>query len=112
MSDKEAVQIQTAATMLDYDESTIRRKINAGDLEAFGSGRGRRVTIRSIQAYLNGERGVWRKSEKPTRAPTMATDQSIKRAARGASRADSTPATSPYAGVRPTARTPSKYEPS
>src|SRR5262245_9807739 len=62
-SQKIAVRIKTAADMLEYDNSTIRRYIRRGDLEATGSGRGRRVTMRSIEALVNGERGIWRKDK-------------------------------------------------
>lgn len=40
---KEAVRIATAAEMLEYDASTIRRKLKRGDLEAIGAGRGLRT---------------------------------------------------------------------
>jgi len=57
--EKEAVRIATAAAMLEYDPSTIRRYIRQGDLEVTGTGRARRVTMRSIRTFLDGARGVW-----------------------------------------------------
>lgn len=39
---------------------TISAYIARGDLEAYGSLKGRRVTMRSIIAYQEGRRGEWR----------------------------------------------------
>ena len=78
------VRIATAAAMLEYDPSTIRRKIKDGDLEAFGSGRGLRVTRRSLRAYQNGERGKYRRErchEAAGRPPRAACTSAGRRAA-------------------------------
>jgi hypothetical protein len=42
---------------------TVSAYITRGDLEAYGERGGRRVTTRSIESYLNGERGKWRNDE-------------------------------------------------
>lgn len=70
--DLQGVRVRTAADILGYDPSTVRRKARAGDLESYGSGQGLRITLRSIKAYQAGERGKWRKSEQPSE-PTTAT---------------------------------------
>ncbi|MDK3017600.1 helix-turn-helix domain-containing protein [Pseudodonghicola flavimaris] len=42
---EEWVSIQEAARLLQCDPSTIRRKINSGELQAKGSGKSRRVRL-------------------------------------------------------------------
>jgi hypothetical protein len=58
----QVVTLETAAKMLGgdkpYSRRTIQRMIAAGVLEARGRGQLRRVTVISIQAYLNGAR-IW-----------------------------------------------------
>ena len=45
---------------------TIRRMVKRGELDAVGSGNGRRITMQSIREYQRGER--WHeKSARPTR---------------------------------------------
>ncbi len=100
------VRIVTAAKMLEYDKSTIRRKVAAGDLETFGEGTGTRVSLRSIRAYQNGERGKWRKSEKtPTKKASTDRDLSTKmRMVRSQPQSEPEKEPSRFAGVRPRAR--------
>ena len=57
MATKLAVRASEAAELLSCDASTIRRYAQAGDLERIGSGRGTLYTMRSIESFLNGERG-------------------------------------------------------
>jgi hypothetical protein len=101
------VRISTAAKMLEYGKSTIRRKIKDGDLETFGSGSGLRVSLRSIRAYQNGERGKWRKSE--SQASELNMDRGVSTQLRtvvSSSRSESKKVKSPYAGVQLRARKP------
>lgn len=53
--ERRQVRIATAAEMLDLHESTVRRLIRNGKLQATGSGRGRRVSMESIDSYARGE---------------------------------------------------------
>lgn len=50
------VTIKEAARLLAFGQSTIREKIKAGELEATGHGRGFRVTMASIKAYIERNR--------------------------------------------------------
>jgi len=43
---------------------TIERMVRAGDLERIGERQRRGISERSIEAYQNGERGVWRANAK------------------------------------------------
>src|SRR5690242_6596126 len=100
--EREAVRILTAAAMLEYDPSTIRRYIRQGDLEVTGTGRARRVTMRSIRAFLDGDRGIWRKEKKPSlpSVPPMAVVRSTPtKTAHSPSPPGSSPEPGPYVGV-------------
>jgi excisionase family DNA binding protein len=50
------VTLQEAAHMLALDTVTIRRKVQQGKLEATGHGRGFRVIVSSIHAYLEQQK--------------------------------------------------------
>lgn len=72
------VTLKKAGELLGGDEPwsvrTVSRKIACGDLEAYGERRLRRVTMRSIDSYERGERGIWRndaKDERPAPAPRV-----------------------------------------
>ena len=64
------VTLKHAGEIIGGDEPLSRRTISAyitrGDLEAYGERKGRRVTTRSIEAYLNGERGKWQSDASET----------------------------------------------
>jgi excisionase family DNA binding protein len=51
------VKIKRAAELLDYSERTIYRLIDAGELDAVGSGTRRRIPVASIHAYMERNRG-------------------------------------------------------
>lgn len=56
--------LKKAGEIIGNDEPLSKRTISSyitkGHLEAYGSGKGRRVTLRSIVAYTEGKRGIWR----------------------------------------------------
>lgn len=58
------VTLERAGELIGGDKPLSKRTISTyiarGDLEAYGALGGRRVTMRSIRAYQNGERGIWR----------------------------------------------------
>ena len=66
MATKLAVRASEAAELLSCDASTIRRYAQAGDLERIGSGAAH-STMRSIESFLNGERGKWQKAHHKSR---------------------------------------------
>lgn len=47
---------------------TIERMVDAGDLERIGNRMRRRISERSIEAYEQGERGIWRNDARPAAA--------------------------------------------
>src|SRR5689334_5539225 len=63
------VTLKRAGEIIGGDEPlsvrTISAYITRGDLEAYGKRSGRRVTMRSINAYLEGGRGQWRNDPSP-----------------------------------------------
>jgi excisionase family DNA binding protein len=50
------VTVAEAAHMLGLDPSNVRRKVQQGKLTATGHGRGYRVTVASIHAYLEQQK--------------------------------------------------------
>lgn len=57
------VTLKEAGKLIGGDKPLSKRTVSAmiarGDLEAYGAYGGRRVTMRSILAYQDGERGQW-----------------------------------------------------
>lgn len=52
--------------LIPLSRSAIAAAVKRGDLEAWGVGRGRGITRRSINAYLRGEHGRWRNVHRRT----------------------------------------------
>ena len=52
------LSVKKAADILDFDEKTIRRMATdgSGDLEGVGRGHRFRITVRSVEAYIERER--------------------------------------------------------
>lgn len=75
-----------------YSERTIERMVDAGDLERMGDRARRGISERSIIAYQEGERGIWRKDGEPQEPATPAR----KRTANGRR---STPSQATEAGI-------------
>lgn len=49
--DRLQVTMREAASLLAFDQATVRRMIKRGDLVATGHGQSRRVTMASLRAY-------------------------------------------------------------
>jgi len=112
MDQPRGVTLKKAAELIGGDKPlsvrTISSMIRRGDLEAYGALGGRRVTMRSIRAYQNGERGTWRDDasdvspalDMPPRRQTKRGRLSFHEpVGEGTSGADSAPARRPKLGL-------------
>ena len=100
MDEPLALTLAAAARALSVSPRTVRRLLDAGELQRIRIGRAVRVTAASLRAYVDGHHAL---SDNPIRAGQAVREESTCQESADKTRTASTVAVIPRAGGRPTA---------